>query len=428
MDLHGKTLLVLGGYPLMIKVIEKARELGATVLCTDWNEDAPAKAAADRAFTVSTTDVDALEKLCRREHVDGVFPGAVDVNLVPAAKLCERLGLPCYASAEQFSRTLSKLSFKEDARACGMPVAQSWNADNLDSVDTASLPYPLIVKPADCYSSRGISVCDGPANLAGCVERARETSPSGRCIVEEFLEGDDVYLYFTVQDGRASLSAMADRLTMPQRGEGIGLAPQPQLYVFPSRYLDLYEEQAAESVQRLVELLGLRQGSFMLQGIVSQGQLRFFEMGLRMTGGAGFLLIRHLNGIDQCEMHIRYALGQPFGPWDAAACDNARFDSPACVLVPLLRAGAVGSVSGLDAIEGLPSYVDSIVYLHEGDEVGRMGTLDQALARIYLAGADKESLLEDLRKAKEALSVRSADGEDMLVPWFDDAEAARCLA
>lgn len=428
MDLRGKTLLVLGGYPLMAKVIEKAHELGTTVLCTDWNEDAPAKAAADRSFTVSTTDVDALEELCRREGVDGVLPGAVDVNLVPAAQLCERLGLPCYASAEQFSRTLSKLSFKEDARACGMPVAQSWDADEIEDTRAAALPYPLIVKPADCYSSRGISVCGDPADLAGCIGRARKASPTGRCIVEEFLEGDDVYLYFTVQEGRASLSAMADRLTRSQSGNGVGLAPQPQLYVFPSRYLDLYEEQAAGSVQRLVDRLGLRQGSFMIQGIVSQGQLRFFEMGLRMTGGAGFLLIRHLNGIDQCEMHIRYALGQPFGPWDVAACDNARFGSPACVLVPLLRPGVVGSVRGLEAIEALPSYVDSIVYLHEGDEVSAQGTLDQALARIYLAADDADSLLADVRRAKEALFVRDAGGEDMLVPWFEDAEAARCLA
>ena len=412
----------------MEKVIEKAHELGVRVLCTDWNDDAPAKAAADKSFSVSTTDVDALEELCRREGVDGVFPGAVDVNLVPAAKLCDRLGLPCYATAEQFSRTLDKLSFKEAAAAAGMPVARSWDADSIGNEEIAALPLPLIVKPSDSYSSRGISICDKPEQLSACVAKAKKVSPTGQCIVEEFLEGDDVYLYFTVQDGCVSLSAMADRLTQPQDSDGVGMAPQPQLYLFPSRYLDLYEKQAADGVQRLADHLGLRQGSFMIQGIVSRGRISFFEMGLRMTGGAGFILIRHVNRIDQCEMHIRFALGEPFGPWDARELDDARFRAPSCVLVPLLQPGTIASIEGLQAVADLPSFVDSIVYLAEGDAVGGVGTLDQALARLYFCADSAEDLLADLQRAKSLIRVRDSLGQDMLTPWFSDEEVARCLA
>ena len=69
-------------------------------------------------------------------------------------------------------------------------------------------------------------------------------------------------------------------------------------------------------------------------------------MGLRLSGGAGYLLIENQNEISQVEMHIRYALTGKFDGWDLKSYDNPRFVKPACVLVILLKDGVIKEICG----------------------------------------------------------------------------------
>ena len=73
--LQGKRLLILGGQLKLCDVVRRARERGVYTAVTDWYEDSPAKAIADRAFDISTSDVDAVVRLVREERMDGVFTG-----------------------------------------------------------------------------------------------------------------------------------------------------------------------------------------------------------------------------------------------------------------------------------------------------------------------------------------------------------------
>lgn len=423
--LAGKTLLMLGGYPLMNLAIDKAHELGARVVVTDWIHDSPAKRNADEAYDVSTTDVDALEDLARSCNVDGVFLGVVDINLVPGAELCSRLGLPCYATAEQFRKTLDKIEYKKLCEKYGIPCVDTYGAglevDNLDELE-----YPVIIKPADSYSSKGIKVCRNAIDASLAVQAAKKVSPQDKVIIEPFVTGDDVYLYFTVQGGVLSLSAMADRFVNDPTSER-GFAPQPMLYMFPSRYIDLYYEQAHDAIQRMITGEGIENASFMMQGFVIDGRISFFEMGLRLTGGAGYISIRHQNKIDQLEMHVRYALGEGFGPWLVQECDNPRFDRPACVMVPLLRNGVIARIEGLEDVKALPTFVDIIQLHEEGDVMSGEGTLNEAFARIYFCADDDDQLLETIRYVKSRLDILDENGTSLLFPWFSDDDLTRYL-
>ncbi len=415
-DFTGKKILMLGAYPWMELAIEKAHEMGATVAVTDWIKDAPAKHLADESYDISTMDPDALEGLAREIKADAVFLGVTDNNLIPGYELCRRLGLPCYANSDQFSETLNKDRFKELALRNGVLVARSCDSGSFEEAD---LRGPFIVKPVDSYSSKGISVCFDEKDLPQAIDYARDVSATNKVIIEEYLEGDDIYAYFTVQDGKVSLSALADRLMFLGNVEK-SHAPLPQLYWFPSKYVDLYYDQAHDAVQRMIDDLGIEQGSFMLQGFVIDGRVVFFEMGLRPTGGAGFILIRAENEIDQLEMHLRYSLGQDFGPWDIAEYDNPRFEKPACVLVPLLSEGTISCIKGMDVVMDSPYLVRVLQLREEGDVLDGGSTLNQALSRIYLMADTKEQLREEILRITRALDVVGEDGSSMLVPWFTE--------
>ena len=59
-EIAGKRLLLLGGINHAMEIIKAAQEMGVLVFVTDYYESTPAKQIADKAFTISTTDVDAV--------------------------------------------------------------------------------------------------------------------------------------------------------------------------------------------------------------------------------------------------------------------------------------------------------------------------------------------------------------------------------
>lgn len=415
----GKRILFLGGHILTVHLVNKAHEMGMYTIVTDYIPDAPAKKCADKAYDISTLDIDALVDMARKENVDGVFTGYVDVNLAPCRKVCERLGLPFYATLEQLDATMNKVNFKNNCRKYDIPVVQDIPAQYLTNGEFMKISYPVIVKPADSYSSKGISVCHQPEEMPDAIKEALAVSTCGQYLVEKYVEADDVYLYFTVQDGYVSLSAMADRLL---NNEQYGCAPQPVGYFFPSKYLKLYMENVHSKVQAMIQGLGIENGSFFMQGFVIEDNIVFFEMGLRLSGGAGYLQIANQNEINQLEMHLRYAVTGKFDGWNLKEYDNPDFKKPACVLVILLKDGVISKISGLETVMAHKNIFDIVQFKHEGDILHARGTLNQVFARIYCCAEREEELRDTISFVKSNLKISDENDKNMILNLFDEDE------
>ena len=421
MSVQGKRLLLLGGTPLMCHVVLKAKEMGVYTIVTDYYDTnkAPAKIIADEAYDISTLDVDALIELAKDRRADGVFTGYSDITLVPCRKVCDALGFPFYATLDQLEQTLNKRKFKACCRAHGIRVVDDvdpeWISDQPEKIQ-----FPVIVKPADSYSSKGISVCHDVRSLREAVNKALFFSSCKEIVVEEYISADDIYMYFTVQNGVLSLSAMADRLL---NDEQFGVAPQPVGYFFPSRYIDKYFEQLHGNLQQMVKNLGLKNGTFFIQGFVIDGVIMVFEMGLRLSGGAGYLLITHQNGIDPVKMHINYALTGSFSGWDVKSDDNPYFENPHCVVVVLLRNGTIGKIDGWSSVKTHPAVFETIQLLREGDVLNQAGTLNQVFARIYMSAENRADLKKAIREVQTALDIKDDTNKNMILNSFNIQDA-----
>lgn len=417
-EFQGKKILFLGAHALMAHLINKAKEMGIYTIVTDYIKDAPAKKLADEAYDISTLDIDALVALAKEKQVDGVFTGYVDVNLAPCRKVCEALGLPFYATLEQLDATMNKVNFKENCRKHNIKVVDDVPGEYLDG-KYDRIQYPVIVKPADSYSSKGISVCFKKEEMQPALDKAMEVSTCKQIVAEQYLEAEDVYLYFTIQNGYLSLSAMADRLL---NDEQYGCAPQPVGYFFPSKYIDVYEEKVHNNLQNMMNDLGLKNGSFFMQGFIVNNDIVFFEMGLRLSGGAGYLQISNQNEINQLEMHLRYALTGKFDGWDLKTYDNPKFKKPACVLVVLLNDGKIASIEGLEEIRNHKNVFSILQFKHEGDVLDAHGTLNQVFARIYMVGEDENDLKQSISFIKKNLSITDYDHKNMIMNLFNEEE------
>ncbi|MBR0258273.1 MAG: ATP-grasp domain-containing protein, partial [Synergistaceae bacterium] len=213
-NLVGKKLLLLGGINHSIEIINAAHEMGVKVYVTDYNENTPAKSIADKAFTVSTTDVEAVVELCRAEKVDGVITGFIDSMLPYCAEICSCLGFPFWAQKEQLDICNSKDRFKSLCMEHGINVAKEYHLTGQDgNIDVSSLhsvTYPIIIKPSDSSGSRGVFICRNPEELKAHYPESLKYSKNGRIIAEQYIEGQHVNMYYTLSGGNILLSAMAD--------------------------------------------------------------------------------------------------------------------------------------------------------------------------------------------------------------------------
>lgn len=171
----------------------------------------------------------------------------------------------------------------------------------------------------------------------------------------------------------------------------------------------------------MMDSLGIQNGSFFLQGFIVGDDIVFFEMGLRLSGGAGYLQIERQNQINQVEMHLRYALTGKFDGWDVQSYDNPRFHFPACVLVVLLRDGRIKAIEGLESIKKHENVFNIVQFKQKGDKLNARGTLNQVFARIYMTGKNGEDLRETITFVKQSLKITDMEDRNMILNLFAES-------
>lgn len=414
-NLKGKKLLVMGGINLACDIVTKAKEMGVYVIVTDYLEDSPAKKIADKSFLVSTTDVEALVELCKKEKVDGVFTNYIDSMLPYAQKVCERLGMPFLATQEQLELIVNKQKAKNLCKLHGIPVPKQFRltSEFLRS-DLDNIKYPVLTKPVDNSGQRGIVICHNEKELLKGFSESMNYSKSKNVIVEEYLEGDYVVINFTLQNGYLSLSALADKPVISKEYSN-GLVRLPKGYVLPSKYIDLFYETLYEKFTKLSKAIGLQNGSVGVEAIVKDGIFYVFEMQYRLGGIQHHNFVKQENGIDIMGMHIRYALTGRFEGWDLRKLDNPRFSNTYCLLNLLVKPGIISEIKGIDKVLSMPEVINFLPMHKKGDVIEQTGTVMQIFAKLSIAVESKESLLSVLRKINTELKVLDENGEQMLL-------------
>lgn len=418
-NIAGKRLLVSGGILTACSIVRKAREMGVYTMVTDYLEDSPAKRIADESFMVSTTDIDAMVKLVQNKNVDGVITGFIDSNLHNVQTICERVGLPFYATKEQLDFATNKDKFKQVCRNFRIPVVEEYKQDNMfNPQDIDLIKYPVIVKPVDNSGARGIYKCNTKEELKENYKKALSFSKSKHVIVERYMTGDEVVIYYTIQDGYVSLSAMCDRYTNKEQP---GVAQIPTAYIYPSKYLELYQDTLDKDVKKMFKAIGLENGVLFIQSFVENNNFYFYEIGFRLNGAQEFRLVSRVNGINTLEMMINYALTGKMSGWDVKEYDNPNFGKWCCKLTPIAKPGKIGKIIGLEEVAKYPEVVDIVPVNYEGDiiQAEEMGTLRQIITRIFIIAPDKQTLSSIIDKIYATVKVISVEGDDMLLSGFN---------
>ena len=417
-NLAGKKLLLIGGAFQHRKVVEAAKALGVTVYVTDYLpvEKAPAKEIADKYYMHNITDIDEIVEMCREEKIDGVLATHLDACQLPYQQVCERLGLPCFGSAEQFRYLTDKKYFKKICIENNVDVIPSYTPADFESEEICAerVAFPILIKPGMSRGSRGQTICYSYDEVQEAIRFARSESGTGEVVIERYMgSNNDFSITALVINGAIYLERTCDRVlgAVEDHMDKSAIAS-----INPSVYTALYEEKVHQKVVKLIEAIGLKNAPVFMQGFVDGDTVRFYDPGLRFPGIDYERNVVGVYGKNPINAYIEYALTGEITDDYSWLSDSVRLDGKAAIALFIpIRPGKIVSISGIEEISSHPAVTAYFQKYHVGDEIGAYYNVNQRFCEIDLLCESKKEMANVIDWIYATLKIVDAQGESMVI-------------
>ena len=175
----------------------------------------------------------------------------------------------------------------------GVPTSKFVVMEQLDEEKIKDLSYPIIVKPVDAYSSRGVCKVHSFEELKVAFDNATRISRTNNAIVEEFVEGNEITVDVYVEEGKAHILCLSNLDKIGEGGKFIINRSHIPAAVTPE-----IEQQIADTAQNIADAFGLKNTPMLIQLISDGKKVSVVEFCARTGGGIKFLMIKKFSGFD----------------------------------------------------------------------------------------------------------------------------------
>lgn len=296
-------ILVLAGGADQVALIKELKLRGHEVVLLDYFENPPAKPYADKHIVASTLDVEAVERYAKEESVSLICTACTDQALLTVSYVSERLGLPCYIDYQTGLNVTNKSYMKKVLTDNDIPTARFSIVDKPDIEIIQGFKFPLVVKPVDCNSSKGVKKVESIEEYRQYITEAIQYSRSNTAIVEEYKEGKEISADFYIENGVAKLLSATTSLKINNR---------KSFTILCSDYPTLNESQeikVTQIAQDISKAFNLDNTPLLVQMIANDNEINVIEFSARMGGGSKYKLIEVLSGVNIMSKYVDRILG-----------------------------------------------------------------------------------------------------------------------
>lgn len=418
-EFEGKKLLIIGGTKTECDIVRYAKAKGVYTIVADYDPEAPGMKMADKSVLISARDIDALVDFCKREKVDGVITGFVDILLRPYMEVCKRLNLPCYITEKMLSMSTNKVVFKETCDKYGVPVPHTYfMGRGIDEDSFKRINYPVFVKPLDGSGSRGAGICKNEEELRVKFREAVEYSASRNAIIEDYITGREFLLDYIAVNGDFRLLSIFDRFMASDRGSAINYST---ISMSPSKAVDYYLDNVNDRVINMFKSEGFTDGVLFMQGYYDGNRVTFYEMGCRL-GGSYFNHEQACLGYNAMDMIIRFALtGQMVDDINKISKESAKYEKYAFDCNYLLKGTdeTVALIVGMEKVEAMPECIEIQKYRDVGYHYGKDRTVDRPIMVAEVVANNKEEVKRIVNYINNEFDVFNEQGESLLMEKLD---------
>lgn len=298
-----KAFVLAGGLP-QITLIQELKSRNITTILGDGSENALARPYADKFYQVNIFDIEAVRNIAVQEKVDFLITCCADQVLLVVAQVSELLGLPWYLDYNTAKLVSDKELMKKIFVENNIPTSRYVVMDELDMSRIRHLQYPLIVKPVDAYSSKGVRKVHSREELISSFKDAVQISRTNTALVEEFFDGEEISVDIFVVDGKVNILCVSNSEKIKDDGRFV---------IFRGRYpvhasgALLAEIQAVS--QKIADAFRIQNAPMLVQMITDGERVSVLEFCARTGGGMKYLLIRHSCGVDVIKAVVDMTMG-----------------------------------------------------------------------------------------------------------------------
>ena len=271
----------------------------------DRNENAVAVKYADEFYPISTLDVDGIRNLAKEKQVDFVITVCADQVLLVAAQICEELNLPCYIDYKTAKNVSRKEYMKQIFVANDIPTSKYIVKKHLKIEEVKDLTFPLIVKPVDAYSSRGVKKIEDINDLLPAFEEAVSISRNKAAIVEEYVGGDELSIDVYIENKRAHILCVRSLDKIPNF-DGFVICRGK----YPVSLSADDKSMIQQIAQRIADSFGLSNSPMLIQMKKDGGRFSVIEFCARTGGGIKYRLLPKVSGFDVVKAVVDLTLGE----------------------------------------------------------------------------------------------------------------------
>ena len=397
-------VLVLAGSCVQIELLGQLKARGLYTILADNNENAVAKPYADEFVKVNILDFEAVQNVAVENEVNFLISVCADQVLLTVAKVSEDLGLPCYIDYKTACLVSDKGNMKDVFEKYGIPSSKHVFMSEIEDDKIVKMEYPLVVKPVDAYSSKGVRKCCNREELDVFFKEAANVSRSGVVIVEEYVEGAELTVDFEVVDGKAIFLSAANT-------EKVNYADR--FLAFRTRYPAAVSVETIERIkvigQKIADAFELKNTPMLMQVLTDGKKESVLEFSARTGGGAKYLLLKHMTGFDPITAVIDLTLGKKVDVGEKKS--DAKF---------LTNEFLYAYPSVFDHAEGADELVkEGIVsdywqYKWQGAEIFNAVTSSDRVASITILADTYEELVEKHNIAASRIKFIDKDGKDIM--------------
>jgi biotin carboxylase len=404
-SLNKPVALVLGGtYPHRELVLNLIRRGYQTIL-VDYLPNPSAKELADEHIQESTLDVDVVLNIARERHAEIVISVCIDQANVTAARVSEILGLSAPYSGDIAEAVTHKILMKQRMLDHGIPTSRFISGSCLEDLLGHGLQYPLIIKPVDSNSSKGIQQIIDVSQLSSAVAAALEVSRCNELILEEFVEGSEVGVDCYIEDGQAHILISKERRKIPQ-----AQTTEQQIYgcFWPSDLADRHRAEFKVIAESIARAFNLKNSPLMLQAIVNERGINVIEFGARFGGGESFRIIKLATGVDVVDLSIDCFLKRK-PKLDIKISEHYYAEN--FIYVQPSVFDSVGYINGQEPCDEL-EYLH--VYRKSGTPVGEKLSSNNRIGAFAVKGIDHAEVLNKLKQVIDVIEAYDTDGHAIM--------------
>ena len=209
-----KKALILGGTYDHIALIKNLKNRNYYTILVDYNENPVAKKIADKFVRESTLDKKNVLAIAKSYLVDLVIATCIDQALLTAAYVSEKLGLPFHLTYLQSKNLTNKVFMKKLFKENNIPSSDFIvMKDKFDKHVAKNLKsFPLVVKPADSNSSKGVKKVNNIDELNLAANEAFKFSICKEIIIESFISGIELSVDVVIENSKSKVLLITENI------------------------------------------------------------------------------------------------------------------------------------------------------------------------------------------------------------------------